>query len=134
MEAKELRICNFIKAPFLGDVELEVTGIALAERPSLGYLHFIQTKSKSGSIFFELPEKYKPIPLTEEWLLRLGFGKCSDIFEDWPEYEKGFDIGKSITLSHDFECYQGIYSQKINYVHQLQNLYFALTGQELELK
>lgn len=75
-----------------------------------------------------------PISVTEELLLMLGFVKGSDIFEDWPEYEKGFDIGKSITLSHDFECYQGIYSQKINYVHQLQNLYFALTGHELELK
>jgi hypothetical protein len=69
-----------------------------------------------------------PIPLTEEWLLKFGFvsNPYQDRYElDWLHIEcnktKGYlelwiEKPKSITLTS---------------VHQLQNLYFALTQTEL---
>jgi hypothetical protein len=72
-----------------------------------------------------------PIPLTEEWLLKFGFVKVKDdifrLLEDDIIICTVSKIG-----SDEFEYEQlkvrGIYVQ---FVHQLQNLYFALTGEEL---
>jgi hypothetical protein len=77
----------------------------------------------------------KPIPLTEEWLLRFGFVKDS-------EYDNTFNLGIEVLNGFkDFtidirakvlllDCME----IKIEYVHQLQNLYFAMTGEDLEFK
>jgi hypothetical protein len=71
----------------------------------------------------------KPIPLTEEWFIKLGFqlfGNDDPLDRYWTtNILKGSieELSLKYTLS-------GI---KIKYVHQLQNLYFALTGVELEL-
>lgn len=82
---------------------------------------------------------HEPIPLTEEWLLNFGFEKSEELFrldKYWVEF-RNFDSCGMMVL---FGCFQfkKIYITKsvdtIKYVHQLQNLYFALTGQELELK
>jgi len=80
----------------------------------------------------------KPIPLTEEWLLKFGFEKTNLsgdnewlrlkwrtlVFEADESEEFAFvhlQIG-----SHEIAVIQS--------VHQLQNLFHALTGTELELK
>lgn len=75
-----------------------------------------------------------PIPLTEEWLLKFGFEKqmmwtyaINIIGNKKLIYylgEKGWSVGNK--NYSDFS--------NLNYVHQLQNLYFALTNQELEIK
>lgn len=76
---------------------------------------------------------FKPIQLTEEWLLKFGF--ISDPYND--TYIKG-----SFTLNCDktrgkLELWPDNVTGKIIYikhVHQLQNIYFALTGEELQVK
>jgi len=71
------------------------------------------------------------ITLTPEWLERLGFeGK----FRNLPE--GGYiEIGdEEATLMPIDGCTGGhTFSCPCKYVHQLQNLYFALTGQELQV-
>lgn len=71
-------------------------------------------------------EHFKPIPLTEEWLFKFGFEKALngwwDKTETWCWKDDIFYLG---ALSWLAEC---------KYVHQLQNLYFALTGEELKTK
>jgi len=63
-----------------------------------------------------------PIPLTEEWLERFNWNPPKD-------------IGVSFSLTTDeIHFVAGNYYKKIEYVHQLQNLYFALTGEELTVK
>lgn len=79
-------------------------------------------------------EKYSGIPLTEEWLLRMGFKEFHK--RDWDIGGQGNGqiltittyFGKPIVLIHGGEVIN------IEHVHQLQNLYFALTGEELEIK
>ena len=63
----------------------------------------------------------KPIPLTEEWLVKFGFERLGDI---------SFPFIKS----NDFENSETFSLYGIKHVHQLQNLYFALTGEELKTK
>lgn len=87
------------------------------------------------------------IPLTEEWLLKFGFEK------EPMAYSRNIDLfggGKKLSFSGDYLYL--VDSEKKNttptdiitiwnkdvikqfYVHQLQNLYFALTGEELTIK
>ena len=86
------------------------------------------TKIEEGGIITE-PLEYKgerfveqrvePIPLTEEWLVKFGFKKGS----------KGWF--KTLSNNHKFNFY--MYKNLCSNVHQLQNLYFALTGEELTI-
>jgi len=125
MKAEELRIGNWIR--YAGK-EIELT----------------KQKFKLCVFTLGLDELHEPIPLTEEWLVKFGFKKkyCSHfdsffiginpVTKDWM-----FDIVwmKSwINYSYEgFPFYRNGHF-RIESVHQLQNLYFALTGTELTIK
>lgn len=80
---------------------------------------------------------YYPIPLTPEILEKAGFRNISDLSTNmytsfWNDvvgqisgYHNGYFFKDSV-------C-NDINVLPINYVHQLQNLYFALTGEELPI-
>lgn len=79
---------------------------------------------------------FHPIPLTEEWLLKFGFELINESPINYKIYALNFI---SFNVIKDFkpnlykaEVYSVTYPI-IKYVHQLQNLYFALTGEELIL-
>ncbi len=66
----------------------------------------------------------EPIPLTEEWLVKFGF-------EGW---DKGdYTMNLSNANFYKLPIWQPL-AKNIKHVHQLQNLYFALTGEELTIK
>lgn len=70
-----------------------------------------------------------PVPVTEDWLLNLGFIK----------HVLGYKKNKvlihySIKLKDHFFFSYSITYVNIHHIHQLQNLYFALTGEELKIK
>lgn len=71
-------------------------------------------------------DKIKPIGLTEEYLLNIGF-IWSDPFGCF--VNKGYMIEKIGDLLCDRR-----YGVVIKYVHQLQNLYFMVKGNELIIK
>jgi hypothetical protein len=72
----------------------------------------------------------KPIPLTEEWLLKFGF-----IRKHFDMKIKGLKLTAStrIIASDKLSAFHHKKVGFISSVHQLQNLYFALTGEELTL-
>ena len=79
-------------------------------------------------------ENIEPIPLTKEWLLKLGFDNRYE--SHWKStYSDGFGAWDFIlqkpTEERNYYWYE---FAKIEYLHQLQNLYFALTGEELIIK
>jgi len=84
-------------------------------------------------------EEFEPIPLTEEWLLKFGFHKKDAEWYLHPCFElkiivfnKGEFNGVMFYTRTIHTDFTPIYCTKhINHVHQLQNLYFALTGEEL---
>jgi hypothetical protein len=96
-----------------------------------------------------IPQKsfhFKPIPLTEEWLLKFGFEK--DESKDFMvNYHLKVNNDIFIQYEYDFSCALfadkkssidelGVLPRHTNskYVHQLQNLYYALIGEELIIK
>jgi hypothetical protein len=120
MKANELRIGNLI---FTGDDNM---------------VFKVQHGTIRGVLYNHL--NVKPIPLTEEWLLKFGFEKAK-------HWEGGTIYLKNRTHL-EIRLYKGEWLAKIYYgvnvanhinlpfkgcVHELQNLYFALEGKELEL-
>jgi hypothetical protein len=79
---------------------------------------------------YGIENEFNPIPLTEEWLLKFGFEKNK---------EHGyFEFDRLIVALHDgvdqfYLCDIDIFV-KIETVHHLQNLYFAIRNKELTLK
>lgn len=77
-----------------------------------------------------------PIPLNEEWLLRMGFihdggkgYKSPNNTEYWFfTLRNGFMPNTIAKCSINSDGYIGV-----QYIHQLQNLYYALTGTELTI-
>lgn len=84
------------------------------------------------------PSGFTPIPLTEEILLKAGWkyynGKTSgDLTKDTVcKVDLDF-INGVIKIKSHYEEYGMYRDLPICYLHQLQNIYFALTGQELEI-
>jgi len=117
MKATELRLGNWVEQP--NDGVTRVTAV----------LNDLQIKTETGYV-----DKYcRPIPLTEEWLLKFGF-VLRGLYYHFPNYDifkiEQYKLKNAYWLRHRTESLD---CARINYVHQLQNLYFALTGKELEL-
>lgn len=77
-------------------------------------------------------EKIKPIPLTEEWLIKLNVPKCEkqqDYYEPFGGIWWSIKDGK---IEFEGESEYPIYPPQ--YVHEFQNLSFAVNREELVLK
>lgn len=71
------------------------------------------------------------IPITEEWLEKLGF-TLKDYEWIWTE-----DLNLFFTLNHFYVSTEDVdypVSKRINYVHELQNAFYWITGTELTIK
>ena len=83
-------------------------------------------------------EELEQIQLTDEWLVRFGFDKTYSelIYREYELNKVGVEMNSDIvTVSYNYgNDVEWVNFAHIKYVHQLQNLYHALTGEELELK
>ena len=78
----------------------------------------------------------KPIPLTSGWLFKLGFVEGSYLYKNYKV--KAGDYWNSIKFYEGEWCYNNddsdagcYFLTTIKYVHELQNLYFAINKTEL---
>ena len=110
MEAKELRIGNYV---YSNKFVIKSYGVD-------GFINILKNI-----------DNFTPIPLTEEWLVKFdvlfGFNHCGSYYS----FELGLD-GYDLRLNYGIGVSKYIGSCK--YLHQLQNLYFALTNKELTIK
>ena len=74
-----------------------------------------------------------PIPLTEKWLVRFGFDSLGKFGYGIGQFR--LEFSKNLAKDHGVEFVFWIDRSiiPIKSVHQLQNLYFALTGEELTI-
>jgi len=123
IDANELRIGNYLTDLF-GET-FEVDGI--------------ETYGVFNSKIGDIPlDGCVPIPLTEEWLLKFGF---QEIDKSIYRLEDVLTYGRiTFFANQGMLCELGQSSgyklgePDIKHVHQLQNLYFSLTGEELTFK
>lgn len=107
------------------------------------YLNF---DGNEGDVFECKPEELQGIPITEELLTKMGARKVTDIGWNVVEsYSAGVRIELRVILFSESEIdvkirrstphledyFQG---SSIHYLHELQNLYWDLTKQELKIK
>lgn len=88
-----------------------------------------QLNEKEMCHFFRFPQSYKPILLNEEWLEKFGFEKEYGAFK-----LKGLKSWLTKYTSEPNLYSANIGNMKLStlkYVHELQNLYFAITQREL---
>jgi hypothetical protein len=75
-----------------------------------------------------LPKSIEGIKLTEEWLIKLGWTRHSNnFFHKW-----SFLIERIVSCEHFVHKVNNRYI-RLEYVHNLQNLYYALMGSNLKL-
>ena len=135
MKASELRIGNYILADTLDGLFMP---------------HFVVGGDILAIQNDELPCETKPIPITPEILEKCGFEKI-EYHPFWRLNQKsntaivygcgrdgdGFPIVRDDSQYRKyFACEDDMYSwqgKEIKHLHQLQNLYFALTGEELAI-
>ena len=127
MKVSELRIGNYITYESRADTDEVMEVVA-------GSLYRINESDGDG---------YSPIPLTEEWLLKFGFEERIEyedfvikIPSDHNDAERSFYIQlnglSGLNYKDDSIDTESFHLNTIiKSVHQLQNLYFALTGEEL---
>lgn len=77
------------------------------------------------------------ILITEEWLLRLGFEKrftySSKLF-DYPKHHFGIYLEPPIDTNDKWNVLGVNHRVNLKYIHQVQNLFHAMTGEELTFK
>jgi hypothetical protein len=127
MKVNELRIGNL--------VNYEQTNHKITSISDLGFITSIWLGNNDmNDEYSHSITELKSIPLTEEWLLKFGFIKSlHEGYYDkkWLSGDFFFDGKKLLVIT------EGLINGDfpgILYVHQLQNLYFALTGEELEFQ
>ena len=121
MKASELRIGNYVTHPRNGFDTIK----GLDSNIHGDYAIFSNTHE--GYYFMhEGHELIEGIPLTEEWLKKLGFKENSFSYV-WENKRIGVFDCEILKISHcDIEFL-------IKHVHQLQNLFYFIEGEELIL-
>ena len=110
IKANELRIGNWIYSTGLHEYK-KVRGVMLTE------------SDETLSIL------YKPIPLTEDMLVKCGF-ECFE-FDNGQPNQYRFKSRLIVIRDNVFVDYGS--DVKIYHLHTLQNLIFAITGEELNI-
>jgi hypothetical protein len=130
MKANELRIGNYLNDTEVGSKE--------SFKVMIGDIAEIYDHT-------DCSENYEPILLTKDWLIKFGFTFVNEtrhwyiLFkrEGSPE-DMIFFIGFDKIMKYWFGIQNPVMDtvaiNTVKYVHQLQNIYFALTGEELILK
>lgn len=146
MKINELRIGNYVGFKGRTDCFCEIIELSMP-----GGVHLVRHfNDGTEDDQPEVIEDIKGIPIAEEWLLKFGFRKkenlypinspvyyISDIDIDYcffyADFRKDFVFYIEYTDSPFPKDTDVLYpvSFGIKYVHQLQNLCFALTGEEL---
>lgn len=149
MNAKELRIGNtVIRKPRYSNEKDQIVIVEDIRDDGINS----RSEYHTGILFKDI----NAIPLTEEWLLKFGFEKGGTISNnvclpnggtEFPHGATEFTIKKNYTnvlflngvFYYEFgmatsEIVDEYFYKEIIYVNQLQNLYFALTGEELILQ
>lgn len=116
IQAEQLRIGNLIINPIQGIIKVNTT--------IMSRVNNLNSLIKQGLLTKE--DIFKPIPLTEDILLKCGFEDRGHYFVIYGKialevFEKGFTL-----CNHEYKPF-------IMYLHELQNLYYALTKQELDI-
>ena len=135
MEANELRIGNYV---YYNKTHKDICRVSQIRKEILFSKEELIGLNYRIDVFYESKD-IEPIPLTEEWLLKFGFE-----YNNYPDSLtlnvlsfgrlNAYSISKDLTIELSTQSGYMFGTTKIKNVHELQNLYFALTKIELTIK
>ena len=124
VSVKELRIGNLVQD--VGVLEKELTVYKLEDG--------IITCGDDSFSYPYLSKHLQGIPITPEWLERFGFEYIDIVLYSWAnenhmcyEHKEGGFVFMPF-CTNDEDCHI-----RVLYLHQLQNLYYSLTGHDLTI-
>ena len=135
MEAKNLRIGNYvtwIDEDDPSNAVLTLVGIYLNDAI---WVEWTWGDGSNDNTDCDL-ETIKGIPITEEWLNKFGFEKKKGSIS-YDKDKLSLYFGDTILSDKNGRTYWNswaIMEKTPNYIHELQNLFFAINGSELESK
>lgn len=145
MKAREIRIGNLVTIENekswskLKNIPLKVTGYKESKQESFPLSFGIVNLTDGQNDYSQFDEFIFPITLTEEWFNK--FDIKNNIPLIWIDDNYSIDLEFSPTQGQDtngryeiWVYYNNSLLITVQYVHQLQNVYFTLIGKELILK
>jgi hypothetical protein len=124
MKVTELRIGNLIEINEMAEPVVSID--------KYGINYTVNSVGSNAIKQFYHIDRVKPILITKEWLLKFGFVQQYWRFFPMTYYQKRnmlYSLSDGNVELHD----PNICLTQLKYVHELQNFYFALTGEELIL-
>lgn len=137
MKAEELRIGNYVKIDKgIGKVAFIMDKSFCNEYANDDYN--ITVEMGNGILREEEEDKVEGIPLTEEILLNCGFEYINPDNKSYgmlsPDDGKG-NKQRIMYFDTNFRMILNTWNYRpINYIHEVQNLYFAITNKELNIQ
>lgn len=134
IDVRELKIGDFVylqksKTPY------QITELGYSE---IEYPRYEASGISTEAVFRTYIENLYPIPLTEELLLSCGF---TESYSDSKGYVYSINGVNFLRCFFDIPSFfieteedDDLFNRPIENLHQLQNIYFVLTGKELEVK
>lgn len=123
MKATDLRVTNFVLNDGIVNTVIFI-----------GYDAVMLVTPQGNQIQASL-DRIQPIPLTPEWLVKFGFVRGREDTDSNVYYGKGKQLFDIMFNTRNFLMYKMVViGTPILYVHQIQNIIYSLTGQELEIK
>jgi hypothetical protein len=133
MKAQELRIGNWVLRKSTGKPH-RVVGLYKGDLGPQGSI-FIDIPAEQRLMYRLHKDGVQPIPLTPEILEKCGFARHNG---KWKHINSPFYLHAYIPIIPEQNSYcfawNNYKSYSFQYLHQLQNLYFCLTGEELEIE
>ncbi len=135
LKAKELRLGNYVKRITLSpDNDDKEEDVLVVNSSTIKILENNEVNGNYGGMLSNY-QGYgvyaQPIPLTKELLLKFGFKPLDN--KNW--YLGKIKVWSGATgIYHQFTTTDDIDDVLLKYVHQLQNLYFAIIGEELTIE
>ena len=131
IQPQELRIGNYLNEEVLGTCIVS----QITEKTIWVLTNNLKEDGTQNKREFHIWIKHlQPIPITEDELIKLGFkGQPADYYKD----KLSIVLENSDIFHKKGRVYfnsWAILEEQPKYVHQLQNLYFALTNKELTYK
>jgi len=110
--------------------ELRIGNLVIDKYDNIVKVNSIDVNHGDDCVNEYYAKDFSPVLLTDEWLIKMGFDR---------KYSKYTWQNESMMFNYDSDYNCGLFlagSRHVNFhcVHEIQNLYFALCGKELEIK
>lgn len=137
MKTSELRLGNWIQGDVIYQNRVVYGGMPMRVISIFDGEIYADFDENPGDCWEYTEDEIQGVPLTPEVIEKIKGAEVTQVKDEvnflvWT-IGQGFDINESISESGTYLTEINGNEHKLQYLHELQNLYFALYGEELEV-